>query len=413
VKPQHLRSSEGPRWARASLMAALAAVVVGALAVGAWAVRDDDHAVAAATSTTTTSSSTTSTTATTTTTVPPARVATMAFGGDVLIHSGVWSAAATPTGYDFSPMLDPVTPILSGADLALCHLEVTLAREGEGPTGYPRFRAPSALATDLREAGFDGCSVSSNHALDYGESGVVATLTAMDAAGLGHVGTARTPEEDRQVVRYDAGGIAVGHLSYSYGFNGFEPPVGQEWLVDRIDPARILEDAVAVRGAGAEVVVVSLHWGNEYTHDVTAAQQEVADALAAVPGAVDLVVGSHAHVVQPASKVGDVWVLWGMGNMLSNNTPGCCREDVIDGVLYTVTIGDQPDGGVGVTGVQFTPTWNERTGFRVLPAAEALAAGAVDPTLADQLRASFERTSAYVLALGGADLGVRPTRPLP
>lgn len=409
MKPQHLQSSEDPRRGRAAVMAALAATVVGALAVGAWAGRDDDDTVAAAT-TTTTSSSTTSTTApTTTTTVPPAREATVVFGGDVLIHSGVWSAAVTPTGYDFSPMLDPVTPIVSGADLALCHLEVTLAQDGEPPSGYPRFRAPAALVTDLKEAGFDGCSVSSNHALDYGEPGVAATLTAMDAAGLGHVGTARTPEEDRQVVRYDAGGIAVGHLSYSYGFNGFEPPTGREWLVDRIDPARILEDAAAVRAAGAEMVVVSLHWGTEYAHDVTAAQQQVADALAAVPGAVDLVVGSHAHVVQPASKVGDLWVLWGMGNMLSNNTPGCCRDEVVDGVLYTVTIGDRPGGGVGVTGVQFTPTWNERTGFRVLPTAETLAAGSVDPALAAELRASFDRTSGYVGAFGAAALGVTPT----
>ena len=85
---------------------------------------------------------------------------------------------------------------------------------------------------------------------------------------------------------------------------------------------------------------MSLHWGNEYVHEVVAAQQTVADALAADVGAVDLVVGHHAHVVQPISKVGSMWVVWGMGNLLSNNSPKCCTTEATDGVVVTVTIGD-------------------------------------------------------------------------
>jgi poly-gamma-glutamate synthesis protein (capsule biosynthesis protein) len=198
----------------------------------------------------------------------------------------------------------------------------------------------------------------------------------------------------------------VAHLSYAYGFNGFVRPAGKEWLVNDIDPARVLADAEAARAAGAELVVVSLHWGNEYVHDVVAAQQSVADALAAVPGAVDLVVGHHAHVVQPISKVGSMWVVWGMGNLLSNNSPGCCTTEASDGVVVTVTIGDTAPGGpVGVTDIAFTPTWNERTTFRVLPAEQTLTAGA-DPALAADLQASLDRTTGHVLARDGAALGV-------
>src|SRR5690606_11864369 len=149
--------------------------------------------------------------------------------------------------------------LLSAADVALCHLEVTLGRPGERLSGYPRFRAPAALATDAAEAGFDGCSVASNHSLDYGESGVIATLDALDAVGLGHAGTARSPEEDLVPAIYDAAGISVAHLSYSYGFNGLIPPAGKAWLVDQIDPVVIAADARAARAAGAELVVVSLH----------------------------------------------------------------------------------------------------------------------------------------------------------
>ena len=381
-------------------------IAAATLAAGALSEEEDQVAEAGAPS-----SSTTTTTAdppTTTTTAPPLRSATVAFGGDVLIHSGVWSAADTGAGYDFSPMLAPIAPRLTEADLAICHLEVTLARPEQALSSYPRFRAPGTLATDLAEAGFDGCSVASNHALDFGEQGVVATLDGLDAAGLAHAGTARAPD-GRVPAFYDAGGIRVAQLSYTYGFNGFVRPAGKEWLVDQIDPGVILADARAARAAGAELVVVSLHWGSEYVHEVVGAQQAVADALAADAGAVDLVVGHHAHVVQPISKVGSMWVVWGLGNLLSNNSPRCCTTEATDGVVVTVTIGDTAPGGpVGVTGMAFTPTWNERGGFRVLPAEATLAAG-TEPGLTGDLQASLDRTTGHLLSLGGAELGVTRT----
>ena len=158
----------------------MVALVLVAAATAAAAVLYEDAdqvAEAGAPSTTTTSTEP----PTTTTTAPPLRSATVAFGGDILIHSGVWAAADTGEGYDFSPMLAPIAPRLTEADLAICHLEVTLARPEEPLSSYPRFRAPGVLATDLAEAGFDGCSVASNHALDFGEQGVVATLDGLDA----------------------------------------------------------------------------------------------------------------------------------------------------------------------------------------------------------------------------------------
>lgn len=400
-------------------MVALVVLSAAALTATAWLLgRPAPTEVVTATpiaedaaSTSATTSSTTTTTPTTTTAAP--RSARVLFGGDVLIHQPVWEAAAVGGGHDFSPMLAPIEPLVAGADLALCHLEVTLARPGEALSGYPRFRAPAALAADLADAGFDGCSVASNHALDHGEGGVVATLDGLAAAGLGHAGTARSPEEDLEAARYEPGGIAVAHLSYAYGFNGFAPPAGKEWLVDAIDPAVILGDAARARAEGAEVVVVSLHWGNEYVHEVTDAQRAVAEALAAEVGAVDLVIGHHAHVVQPISRVGDLWVVWGLGNMLSNNSPSCCTTAATDGLLVSATFADRPDGsGVALTDLAYTPIWNERSGYRVLPAAEAVADG-VDPALAASLRASYERTVGHVLALVGDDPLLRPTTSLP
>ena len=288
---------------------------------------------------------------------------------------------------------------------------MTLGRPEDALSSYPRFRAPGTLATDLAEAGFDGCSVATNHALDFGEQGVVATLDALDAAGLAHAGTARAPE-GRVPAIYEADGIRIAQLSYAYGFNGFTRPPGKEWLVDQIDPALILADAASGPGGGAELVVVSLHWGNEYVHEVVAAQQQVADALAADAGAVDLVVGHHAHVVQPISKVGSMWVVWGMGNLLSSNSPRCCTTEATDGVIVTVTVGDtSPGGPAGVTGVTFTPTWNERATYRVLPAEATLAAQPDSALVEAASTRPSSRTTAHIMLLGGAALGVTLARP--
>jgi poly-gamma-glutamate synthesis protein (capsule biosynthesis protein) len=338
-----------------------------------------------------------------TTTTPRLREATIGFAGDVRIHSDVWNTAAVTGGYDFSPMLAAITPRLANVDLALCHLDVTLARPSETLSGYPRFGAPRELARDLAEAGFDGCSVAGEHALDFGEAGVVATLDGLDVAGLGHVGTARTAEE-RRPATYEVNGIRVAHLSYASGALG--RPAGEGWLVDEIDPVQILADAHAARAGGAELVVVSLHWGEQYVHDVVAAQHAVADALAADAGAVDLVVGHHAHVVQPISKVGALWVVWGMGDLLTDRPPSCCTTDTADGVIVTVTIGDTAPGGpVGVTGLEFTPTWNERGTFQVLPV-EATLVAQTESAFTDALEGSLERTTRHILSAGGADLGL-------
>jgi poly-gamma-glutamate synthesis protein (capsule biosynthesis protein) len=340
---------------------------------------------------------------------PVRREGTMLFAGDVLVHQAVWRRAATGSGHDFSPMLAPVKGKVEAADAAICHLEVTLALDGQSLSGFPRFRAPRSLAAGLRDAGFDGCSVASNHALDFGADGVRSTLDALDEVGLRHAGTARSVEEDAVAAVYDVGGITVAHLSYAYGFNGFVEPLDQRFLVDELDPATVLSDARAARAAGAELVVVSLHWGTEYRHEVTGAQAAVAEALAAEPGAVDLVAGTHAHVVQPISRVGSMWVVWGMGNMLSNNATRCCPRVTADGVLVTVRIADGigPGGAPGVAGIAFTPTWNDRRSFEVLPVVQTLRAGA-SGTLASELLGSFERTHAHVLSLGGAELGVAP-----
>lgn len=335
------------------------------------------------------------------TTLAPLRSFTLAATGDLLVHDPVADRAranAGGSGWDFGPMLAQVAPILSEADLALCHLETPLAREGGRLSYYPVFNVPGPLAAAVAGAGYDGCSTASNHALDRGADGVASTLEHLDAAGLGHVGTARSQAEADARRLYLAGGVRVGHLSYTYGFNGFTVPADAPWLSEPLDVPTAVGDAERLRAAGAEFVIVSLHWGVEYRSEPTPEQILTATALLASP-AIDLLVGHHAHVVQPIARIGPELVAYGLGNFLSNQSAACCPAASQDGMILSAMVTERRSGGFEVA-LSYVPTMVERGSYRVLPVAAALADPATPPGLRTDLEASWERTTAVVESLG-------------
>jgi poly-gamma-glutamate capsule biosynthesis protein CapA/YwtB (metallophosphatase superfamily) len=324
---------------------------------------------------------------------------TLVASGDVLTHGPVLrqaSAYGRRVGqpYDFRPMFADIRPIVAGADLALSHLEVPLSRTGQDISSWPAFNAPPQLAAALRWAGYDACSTASNHSMDQGPQGVAATLDVMDAAGLRHVGMARNAHQANASTIVDARGLRVGLLSYTYGLNSGRLPPDRPWLVKTIDPHRILNDARAARAAGARFVVVLLHWGQEYQSTPTPSQRELAKRLLSAPE-VDLILGHHAHVVQPIERVGSKWVAYGMGNSLSNQTPACCAAGSQDGVLVKVTVGERA-GRLPVRAVRFVPTWAEHPSFRIRPVLTALADRSLPAATRRALQAARDRTTRAV-----------------
>ena len=298
---------------------------------------------------------------------PPLRRFTMAAAGDLLIHTAVTRSAAAHAGgdgHDFRPMFDPVRDVIAGADLALCHLENPLSIDGGDLSSYPIFNAPFELADGIAHAGFDGCSFASNHTYDRGEAGIDASLGHLDRVGVGHAGAARTPEEAETIRVYDVDGIRVAHLSATYGLNGFRLPAERPWRAELIDPDRLRGQAARARAEGADVVLASLHWGNEYQRAPSAWQRDVAAALSTSPD-IDFVIGHHAHVVQPVEQVGDLWVAFGLGNLLSNML-GADRQD---GVILRVTFVEERAGGFTVEAVEHLPTRVAvDDGHRIVPA---------------------------------------------
>jgi poly-gamma-glutamate synthesis protein (capsule biosynthesis protein) len=328
-------------------------------------------------STSTSSTSSTSTSSTTTsTTAPPLRSFTLVASGDLLPHTPLHDQARADGGasgveYDFRPMLAGIGDRVAAADLAICHLETMLSFDNSRLSGYPMFLAPFQLADAIAVTGYDACSVASNHALDRGAPGMASTLAHLERVGLRHAGGARSAEEQATPSIYEVHGIRIGHLSYAYGFNGFELPADAPWTVNRIDVPTILAEAARARAAGAEFVVLSLHWGAEYRHAPTPDQEQLAAQLLASPD-VDLILGHHAHVVQPVGRVGDEVVVYGMGNLLSNQRNDT-RLGTQEGVLVSLEVRERsPGGGFAVTSVQVSPTYVEVPGFRVVPTSPTL-----------------------------------------
>ncbi len=338
---------------------------------------------------------------------------TLTMTGDILVHSDVYKGAAQHAlgsghgRYDFAPMLAPVKPAISRADLALCHLESPLVGPGEPITGYPTFGSPPELANDLAQLGFDGCSTASNHSIDKGLTGVRTTLAALDAAGLGHVGSARSAAEATTVRTYRIGtangsGPVVAHLAYTYGLNGLTRPADQPWLVNLIDAGAILRDARAARAAGAKVVIVSLHWGQEFQSQASPQQMSLARTLLESAD-VDLIVGHHVHVVQPLQQINGKWVLYGLGNLMSSPSHDFAQGASREGYIPTVTFQESSPGSghYRVTHIRAQTTFSTGYPIRAVPIASELTTTGLPAADAARLRTAQSRTRTTLLSLTG------------
>lgn len=295
---------------------------------------------------------------------------TILAAGDVLPHDSVLRSANTGDGWDFTQLWEPTTPWVQAADLALCHLEVPITDSRE-PIGYPVFASPTSLADDLAEAGWDGCSTASNHSVDQGWTGIVDTLDALDAAGLGHVGTARTAQEAAapQLYTLERAGrtVTVAQLSQTYSTNGLPIPAEAPWSVDMLDGPALIAQARAAREAGADLVLASLHWGTEYTDDPIDSQTRLAAELAA-SGEIDLVIGNHPHVPQRMELLDGgpdgegMWVAYSQGNYLSNQDWRCCRPETGTGLFMWATVDVPVEGPVRIGGLEWTAVPGDSAG---------------------------------------------------
>jgi poly-gamma-glutamate capsule biosynthesis protein CapA/YwtB (metallophosphatase superfamily) len=283
----------------------------------------------------------------------------MVMSGDVLLHQGLWKTAqqdARRTGHghmDYRPILANMRRVVSSADFAICHLETPLAPRGGPYSGYPLFSVPPQILPALKWEGYDACTTMSNHSLDQGWSGLKRTIGDFNRIGLKHFGTVTTKAASRNALMVTVKGVKVALIGATYGTNGIPLPAAEPWSVPIINITRILRMAHRARVAGAKIVIVALHWGQEYDHMPTSEQRTLAESLTRSPD-ISFIYGHHAHVVQPYDKLNGTWVVYGLGNAIARQDP--MIPGVYEGNTCRVTFTQQPDGSFTVTRLQYIPT---------------------------------------------------------
>lgn len=238
----------------------------------------------------------------------------MVMVGDMLIHGAVYEDAQTSNGYDFKPMVEAIKPIVSNYDLAFYNQESILGGSELGVSTYPRFNSPYEVGDAMLDAGFNIVSLANNHTLDRGITAINNSLNYWKDKDVLTAGSYSSFEDKNNINIKEKNGITYTLLSYTYGTNGIPIPSGKEYLVDLYNQEKVKEDINRVRDK-VDVLMVSVHWGTEYTHTPNKFQQEQAEYLSSL--GVDIVIGHHPHVIQPITRIGNTVVIYSLGNFLS------------------------------------------------------------------------------------------------
>lgn len=283
--------------------------------------------------------------------------------GDVMAHGdNLKSALNISTGeYSFIENYIHVKSIIDESDLAICNLETVTAGLGSEYTSYPRFNTPVAILDGLKYAGFDVLVTSNNHSLDRGETGVIKTLNEIHNRGMLTTGSYTDPNIKYLTTEIKEQSVSV--LAYTQHLNGNLPllPDDKHYMINQMDRQSIIND-IKTASSHSDLVIVYLHWGNEYTRGTESWQPEYAYAL--IDAGADVILGTHPHVVRPDEiyyRDGEPkYIIYSMGNYISNFIRQDNRTNAIyteDGVMIKLNYVVNTDGKPLLESVTPIPTW--------------------------------------------------------
>lgn len=290
--------------------------------------------------------------------VPEIHKAKLAAVGDILIHSTVYKAAKTPNGFNFNPAFSKMKPYLLQADIALANQESMIGGVKHGLSTYPTFNSPQQIGDALKEAGIDLVTVANNHTLDRGEKVIQSALQYWDQLGIPYTGSFKDKEDRQRIRLMEKNGIIFSFLAYTYGTNGIPVPKDKPFLVNLIDLPKIKQE-VALAKEQSDVIVASLHFGDEYTSMPNSFQKKMVQALA--DEGVHIIIGHHPHVLQPTAWVegqggNRSFVAYSLGNFLSGQRGN--RKD-IGGIVQIEVEKEIKEGKtiIRLINPAFVPTW--------------------------------------------------------
>lgn len=332
---------------------------------------------------------------------------TITLVGDLMTHlPQVNNARKADGSFDFDPSFEYVKPYLSAADLTVGNLETTCAGPSRPYAGYPAFNTPDEFVTALKNAGFDLLVTSNNHSMDTEEAGLLRTIDVIQKNGLSYTGTHKS-QRDRDSVRvFDLKGLKLAVLNYTYGTNGILPKPEHKYMLNLIDTVLVKSDIAAARKAGAEIVLVFYHYGQENVAEPNADQKFIVNKTKEY-GA-DIIIGAHPHVVGPTdyylttnATIDTGFVAYSLGNFISNQY----WRYTDAGVILNITLEKNfTKNTKRISNVSYIPTWvyrstGTRKGHTVLPAELSLNDSLPDFITAEskaKMKEAFEDTKAMI-----------------
>jgi len=297
------------------------------------------------------------------------------FIGDVMGHDEqIWSAENRENHtYNYDDVFKYIKPVISEADIAIANFEVTLG--GPPYTGYPQFSSPVNLAAACKNAGIDYLVTANNHAADRGKKGIEGTINRLDSLGIPHTGTFLNSfcHDSLSPLIINKNGTSIALLNYTFSTNGIVVPAPV--IVNMLDKQMITKDVNRAKEEKADLVILFLHWGTEYDTIPAKTQTDLAEYFHSI--GVDMVIGSHPHVVQRMErKINELsgyedMVVYSLGNFVSNQR----RPKTDGGAMVKVELtrkGEKyaiSDAGYYLTWV-YTPIEKYRKKFFILPCSQ-------------------------------------------
>ncbi len=284
--------------------------------------------------------------------------------GDALIHSSVYDDAYEDGKYNFYKMLDPIKSYISSFDLAFYNQETVLGGVSLGLSSYPAFNSPQEVGDAFIDAGFNLVSLANNHILDKGSKAIISANNYWSKKkDVLTSGSYNSLEERNNIVIKEMNGIKYALLAYTTTTNGLTP--AKSYYVNIYDEETVKNDIEKVRDS-VDVLLVSMHWGEEYNNDIIPKQKEIANYLASL--GVDIIIGTHPHVIEPIDYIGDTLVIYSLGNFLSGQE----GIDRLIGLMVAVDIEKKEDKvTISNPSTMLTYTYyknnNVKTDFKVYP----------------------------------------------
>lgn len=282
--------------------------------------------------------------------------------GDMLMHTPVEESAKQEDGtYDFSAIFTHTEELIQEADLALVNEEVIIGGEELGISGYPAFNAPFELGHELVEVGFDIMCHGTNHALDKGKKGLLSCINFWkeNYPEIAVLGVHDSQESQNEIYIYEQDGIKIAILNYTYGTNGISLPDDMPYAVDMLEQEKVIKDIIMAEEM-ADFTIVCPHWGTEYELGISTMQKKWTEIF--LENGVDLVLGTHPHVIEPIEWVRDeetgheMLVYYSLGNFVNwTSSSGAGIANRMVGGMAQVTLERNGTGEVVITEYDVEP----------------------------------------------------------